>query len=94
MKKERNLYVVYDIQDDDLRNTIANILMFYGLHRVQYSVFNGIVFLKDKEEMLMELKKLELGEKDKIHVIDLCESCFKNIISIGEKTDSKEHLIL
>ncbi|KAF5434834.1 hypothetical protein C5S35_13010, partial [Candidatus Methanophagaceae archaeon] len=38
-------------------------------------MFNGIVTLKDKEAMLKEINAMDLGEGDKIHVIDLCEAC-------------------
>lgn len=94
MKELRNLYVVYDIQDDNTRMTLANILMEYGLHRVQYSVFSGIVPLKQKKEMLKRIESIEIGEEDKIHVLDLCGKCFRNVIIIGKKEESKEHVVL
>jgi len=94
MKKLRNLYVVYDIQEDSIRNALSSILMEYGLHRVQYSVFSGIIPIHHKKEMIKRIMKLELGEEDKIHLLDLCEKCFRNVIIIGKKTDSKEHVIL
>ena len=33
--------VVYDISDDKLRTKVADILMDYGLDRIQYSAFAG-----------------------------------------------------
>ncbi|HEC92568.1 MAG TPA: CRISPR-associated endonuclease Cas2 [Candidatus Atribacteria bacterium] len=94
MKEMRNLYVVYDIHDDNLRNTISNILMMYGLHRVQYSVFNGLLTATEKREMVENLKSIEYGAEDKIHIIDLCKKCVKNAISIGKKERGREHIIL
>lgn len=94
MKDMRNIYVVYDIRDDDLRNVLSNILMQYGLHRVQYSVFNGVLTLAEKEEMVKSLMGLEFGSEDKVHIIDMCRRCFRNVILIGEKERSSEHLVL
>lgn len=94
MKNLRNLYVVYDIQDDNNRTTLSNILMEYGLHRVQYSVFSGIVTLKQKKEMLKRIGEIDIGEEDKIHVLDLCEKCFRNVIIIGKREESREHVVL
>ncbi len=94
MKQERHLYVVYDIKEDATRSRLAKRLAYYGLRRVQYSVFNGIVTLKDKEAMLKEINAMDLGEWDKIHVIDLCEACRKGVLIIGRMPDVKEHIIL
>ena len=93
MKNERFIYVVYDIQDDILRNHLANILLFYGLHRVQYSVFNGLIPIEDKNNLLREIKSLDIGEEDKIHIFDLCRGCMKNAIIIGKIDEGKEHII-
>ena len=94
MKQERHLYVVYDIKEDATRSRLAKRLAYYGLRRVQYSVFNGIVTLKDKEAMLKEINAMDLGEEDKIHVIDLCEACRKEVLIIGRMPDVREHIIL
>lgn len=94
MKNERCVYVVYDIRNDNLRNHLANILLFYGLHRVQYSVFNGLISIEDKNNLLREIKSLDIGEEDKIHVFDLCKSCIRNATIIGKNDEGKEHVIL
>lgn len=93
MKDMRCVYVVYDIQDDCLRNTLANLLLFYGLHRVQYSVFNGLIPINDKNNLLTEINSLELGKEDKIHIFDLCKNCMRNAIIIGKIDEVKEHII-
>ena len=94
MKQNRHLYVVYDIKDDPARNYLSRRLAYYGLRRVQYSVFNGLIPLRDKMALLAEITKMELGEEDKIHVLDLCESCRREVILIGKMPEVKEHLIV
>lgn len=94
MKQERHLYILYDIKEDSTRTHLSKRLAYYGLRRVQYSVFNGIVPLKDKDELLREIKEMELGEEDKIHVIDLCEACRREVIIIGTMPVVREHIVL
>ncbi|HEC88436.1 MAG TPA: CRISPR-associated endonuclease Cas2 [Thermoplasmata archaeon] len=93
MKNMRCIYVVYDIQDDGLRSNLANILLFYGLHRVQYSVFNGLISMEDKYNLLREINSLSIGKEDKIHIFDLCKNCMSNAIMIGKIDEGKEHII-
>jgi len=94
MKQERHLYIVYDIKDDSIRTYLARRLAYYGLRRIQYSVFNGTVSLNDKNEILKEIKEMKLGEDDKIHVIDLCDSCRKEVVIIGKMPDVRGHIVL
>jgi len=94
MKQERHLYIVYDIKEDSTRNHLSRRLAYYGLRRVQYSVFNGIVTIKDKEALVKEINELELGEEDKIHVIDLCEACRREVIIIGKMPEVREHIVI
>lgn len=94
MKKERCLYVVYDIKDDSTRTYLANRLLYFGLRRVQYSVFNGTVSLKDMQLLLDEIEAIDLNQEDKIHIIDLCERCRKNVVVIGEMPEDREHLVI
>jgi len=61
---------------------------------VQYNVFNGIVTIKDKEALVKEINELELGEEDKIHVIDLCEPCRREVIIIGKMPEVREHIVI
>jgi CRISPR-associated protein Cas2 len=94
MKQERHLYIVYDIKEDSARTHLSRRLAYYGLRRVQYSVFNGIVTLKDKNVLLKEINDMELGEVDKIHVIDLCEACRREVIIIGKMPEVREHIVV
>jgi CRISPR-associated protein Cas2 len=94
MKQERHLYIVYDIKDDSVRNHLSRRLAYYGLRRVQYGAFNGVVPLRDKEALVKEIKELELGEEDKVHVMDLCEGCRREVIVIGRMPDVREHIVV
>ncbi len=94
MKIKRYIYVSYDIEDNKLREAIAKKLIFYGLNRVQYSVFRGEISSKNKSDIVKELENVDLGKEDSIHITELCEKCKNNIKIIGDKPKIIQHLII
>ena len=64
-----------------------------GCERVQYSVFRERVTAKDKTLILNEIKEI-VGEGDKVHIIDLCATCSKNLETIGDVPVVPQHLII
>ncbi|RLF40312.1 MAG: CRISPR-associated endonuclease Cas2 [Thermoplasmata archaeon] len=94
MKDYRFIHVSYDISDDSLRNEVAELLLFYGLHRIQYSVFQGSIHIYDKRELIERLKDLGLSSDDSIQIVDLCERCREDIIVIGRSVEEYEHMVL
>ena len=64
------------------------------MRRVQYSVFNGIVILKDEEALIEEINGIDLGEEEKIHVIDLCERCRSEMIIAGKMPEVRGHIVI
>lgn len=60
---------------------------------MQYSVFRKRVTAKDKMLILNEIEEI-VGEGGKVHIIDLCEACWKNLEPIGDVPVVSQHLIL
>ena len=83
MKRDRYLYIMYDVKDDTNRSALATRLIYYGLQRVQYSVFRGVVNARDTMLVESEIRDM-VDDGDKVHIIDLCEACRKNLIAIGD----------
>ena len=94
MKAERYLLIAYDIKDNPTRTHLARRLTYYGLKRIQYSVFEGCISLHDKNRILDEIEECGLGSSDKVRVIDLCENCMKNLIVFGNLPETPQHLII
>ena len=94
MMKWRFVYIVYDIKNDTIRTYLIRQLIYFGLHRIQYSVFNGLISLEDKKQLLDKINNIEIGAEDKICIIELCDRCKENVIEIGKKIEVKEHVIL
>lgn len=73
MHQELHTYVVYDIPDDRTRYRVANACKDYGLARIQYSAFFGLLGHNRREELFLRLRR-ELGdEAGKILVIPVCD---------------------
>ncbi|HID24987.1 MAG TPA: hypothetical protein EYP23_00765 [Thermoplasmata archaeon] len=53
-----------------------------GIQGFIYDIFSPD---EAQEEMLRRLMDLEFGSEDKVHIIDTCEKCSRNVILIGKK---------
>lgn len=85
MGEKRRFYVVaYDIPSDRRRTKVHKVLSGFG-QWTQYSLFE--LFLNDKEKVLLEhkLKKLLDPRQDSVRFYSLCESCLREVETIGSK---------
>ena len=89
--------VCYDIVEDDIRKSVADICLNKGLARIQYSVFYGDLSRNRAEEVLMEIKDEIKGNEAIIFMVELCEKCSKRKKMVVEnkkkiKKDEKDEL--
>lgn len=91
--EETTVIVVYDIENDAIRNKVAEACKDYGLERVQYSCFMGMLNRNMRSELFLKLKEL-LGERPgKIIVMPICASDMalkKDVVNISEEEYSSE----
>lgn len=78
------IIVTYDIIKNKIRGEIADILFFYGLLRVQNSVFFGDIKKRKIKNLVKRIKSIELEEEDSIYIFKVCEKDFKNINFFGK----------
>lgn len=66
--------VVYDITDDKLRGKVADILLDYGLDRIQYSAFVGQLARTHIEELCAKVRR-RVGKTAgvNVQVFSICE---------------------
>jgi len=57
------VFLVYDIVEDRARAKIANACKDYGLDRVQYSAFTGLLSRNQQESLMIEIVEF-LGDSD------------------------------
>lgn len=76
-------WVIYDIVKNKNRKKISDLCKDYGLERVQYSSFLGIL-TRNKAEMLAIEAKRSLTENDKLMIIPAGKEDFNKRIVMGE----------
>lgn len=78
--------VVYDITDNTSRLHLIKKLQFFGLKRIQKSVFIGYLEMKDRLDLAEDLDKFLSNETDSIIILPLCGNC-KDLIFIAGDAD-------
>lgn len=86
------LVVAYDLEENKVRSHLAEVLQYYGLSRIQYSVFAGELTVRNMEKMNDTLFGFDLHDDDNITVFPICEKCKKNIRTIKPLPKQLKHL--
>jgi CRISPR-associated protein Cas2 len=90
---ELNTYVIYDIENDRIRNKIADVCKDYGLERIQYSAFLGKLSRNKREELFWKLSEVIEDKPGKILIQPICEKDTKEQKYIlNDKQEEKELL--
>lgn len=84
--------VAYDIEDNGSRSKIVELLQYYGLVRIQYSVFAGEIPVRKLKEMSDSLFDMELEDDDNITIVPICENCKEDVKSIKPLPEQIKHL--
>jgi CRISPR-associated protein Cas2 len=66
--------VCYDIIDDKIRNRVSECLLGFGT-RIQDSVFECLMDDELRDRLVEELGKIDLDEKDRIRIYQVCARC-------------------
>ncbi|GAB6158198.1 hypothetical protein JCM39194_13980 [Desulfotomaculum varum] len=80
-------FVIYDIEEDKIRNKILEACRDYGLQHVQYSTFFGELNHNRREELKLRLKKTLGCKNGKILVFPICDKdlrLLENICNMPE----------
>lgn len=64
--------VVYDITSNSLRYKVSEILKDLGLSRIQKSAFIGELTPQERDDLAERLKRLPLGDNDRIDLFPIC----------------------
>jgi len=70
---ELRTFLIYDIVDDKLRAKIADACLDFGLVRVQYSAFAGMLNRNKREELFLRLQTILGDDLGKILLQPVCE---------------------
>ena len=75
--------VMYDISEDAPRHNLIKRLRYYGLRRIQKSVFCGLLEIEERFELASEFDFYLSSDKDSIALFPICESCVDSILIEG-----------
>lgn len=75
--EEHTVYLFYDIEDDGIRNRIAETCKDYGLERIQFSGFSVILGRNKREELFLKLSYLIRDKTGKLLMLPVCEKDIK-----------------
>lgn len=94
--EEKFVMVAYDISEDGIRNSLIDVLFYFGLYRAQCSVFLGHIGEKYFDLMVERIYSEFEHENVKILIVEICKGCFKNIISINYDIprEKQKHLVV
>lgn len=91
--EELRTLVIYDIENDKLRLRISETCLDYGLSRIQYSAFLGILNKNKREELFLRLSSILDDNRGKIMLQPICGNDVKQVlIKENEKPGEPEAL--
>ncbi|MGI6379223.1 MAG: CRISPR-associated endonuclease Cas2 [Anaerolineae bacterium] len=64
--------LVYDIGDDRVRARVADVCLDYGLDRIQWSAFVGLLSRNEQEELLLRITDLLEDHAGDIRLFPIC----------------------
>lgn len=78
--EELRTLVIYDIVDDRIRSKISEACLDFGLARVQYSAFAGMVNRNKREELFLRLRQTLGDGAGKILIQPVCDKDVKQML--------------
>jgi CRISPR-associated protein Cas2 len=87
--EELRTLVIYDIENDKIRLRISETCLDYGLARIQYSAFLGILNRNKREELFLRLTSILEDNAGKIMLQPICHKDVKDVLV---KENDKERI--
>ena len=76
--------VTYDISDNASRSYLIKKLQYFGLKRLQKSVFIGYIETEDRLDLANEVETYLSSDSDSIVIFPVCGSCRDSILIQGD----------
>lgn len=86
--------LLYDVEENKLRNKIIEQCMNYGLVRIQYSAFMGKINRNHRQELCLKIQELVADQIARVHVFPIQEDAVRDIWVLDQMTkrDDDERL--
>ena len=76
--------VTYDISDNASRSYLIKKLQYFGLKRLQKSVFIGYLETGDRLDLANEVETYLSSDNDSIVIFPVCRNCRESILIQGD----------
>ena len=76
--------VAYDISENKSRNNLIKRLRYFGLYRIQKSLFAGNLTIRERFNLIDDLEIFLSSERDNVMVFPVCESCKDSYAQFSE----------
>lgn len=76
---EVSVLVLYDVENDRIRDKLADLCMDYGLVRIQFSAFLGKINRNRRQELSLRIRNLIGNQSARVRVIPIVEDAFKDM---------------
>ncbi len=83
--------IIYDIEEDRRRIKIADACLDYGLDRIQYSAFSGLLARTHQEELMLKIRMLLDDTPGKIYLFPIDDKAWKHRLSIEVGQTEERH---
>ena len=78
--EELRTLVIYDIENDKIRLKISETCLDYGLVRIQFSAFQGMLNRNKREELFLRLISILDDNAGKILLQPICHKHVKDVL--------------
>lgn len=83
------LWVLYDIENNKARNTVAKYCKQTGLYRVQLSCFVGEISASSYDTLTLQIQELIDEDKDKVYMFTMNREQLRQCQMLGQAFDKK-----
>ncbi len=83
------VWVLYDIEENKIRNKVAKLCKQAGLYRVQFSVFLGTLEDNEKDTLELQITDIINQEKDSVYIFPMSKNELQQTSLIGQAFDKK-----
>ncbi len=80
-------WVLYDIENDKIRNKVAKYCKQAGLYRVQYSVFLGMLSANEKDTLELQIEEIIDEKKDSVYIFPMSKNELRQTSLLGQAFD-------
>jgi len=85
-----HILLVYDIVNDRQRSKVADACLDYGLDRIQFSAFSGVLSRTHQEELMLRIVHIIADGAASIHLYPIDEKAWQKRLTLEQGMENVE----